>query len=87
MHHLDRFFENIKKGELAQFTFLQPRMNPHINGPPTWQHPDALVSEGEQLIKEIYEALRGSDLWNELAFVVIYDECGGSFFKFFKFLL
>jgi len=79
IQHIDRFFANLKSGKLAQFTWLQPRMNPHITGPPTWQHPDALVSEGERLIKEIYEALRGSEFWNELAFVITYDEPGGFF--------
>lgn len=49
----------------------------HLLGPPTWQHPDALISEGERLIKSIYEALRKSDLWDSLAFLITYDEHGG----------
>jgi len=46
-------------------------------GPPTWQHPSASVSEGERLIKEVYEAIRKSSYWNEVAFIVTYDEHGG----------
>jgi len=46
-------------------------------GSPIWQHPDVFVSEGERLIKDIYEALRGSTLWGSLAFMVTYDEHGG----------
>lgn len=46
-------------------------------GPPTWQHPDALITEGERLIKSIYEALRKSIVWESLAFIITYDEHGG----------
>jgi len=71
-----RFIDNVKKGKLDQVTFLQPRMTSH-NGPPTWQHPDALVSAGEHLYKQIYETLRNSPFWNKLAFIITYDEHGG----------
>jgi len=71
-----KFFDDIKKGDLAQFTVLQPRLTTN-GGPPTWQHPDASVKEGERLYKHVYEALRSSKFWNELAFVLTYDEHGG----------
>lgn len=35
-----------------EFTWLQPRMTTH-EAPPTWQHPDASIREGERLIKEV----------------------------------
>jgi len=73
---LDKFFVDLSAGNLAQFTVLQPRMTSH-EGPPTWQHPDASVSEGERLFKQIYEALRASKLWEELVFIITYDEHGG----------
>lgn len=75
---LDKFFEDVKAGQLAQFTWLQPRMT-SSHGPPTWQHPDASVAEGERLIKQIYEALRTSSAWSSLAFLITYDEHGGFF--------
>jgi hypothetical protein len=37
---------------------------------PTWQHPDALVSLGEELLADVYAALRGDVLWNETLFLV-----------------
>ena len=37
------------------------------------------MSLGEQLIKDVYEALRASTLWNETALIVTYDEHGGFF--------
>jgi phospholipase C len=73
---LDQFYEDLGNGNLAQFTLLQPRMTSR-NGPPTWQHPDASVKEGERLYKAIYEALRASPFWQKLAFIITYDEHGG----------
>lgn len=32
---------------------------------------------GEELIKEVYEAIRADPLWNETLFVITYDEHGG----------
>jgi phospholipase C len=75
---IEEFFENVGKNKsLAQFTFLQPRMSTCSKGPPNWQHPDASVSEGEKLIKRVYETLRGSKFWEETAFILSYDEHGG----------
>jgi phospholipase C len=73
---LEQFFADVSNGSLAQFTFLQPRMT-STYGVPTWQHPDAPVSEGEKLIGEVYGALRKSKFWNQLALIVTYDEHGG----------
>lgn len=40
-------------------------------------HPSHDISEGQRFVKEVYEALRTSPLWNEILFVVVYDEHGG----------
>ncbi|XP_024534533.1 non-specific phospholipase C1 [Selaginella moellendorffii] len=40
-------------------------------------HPSHDVSEGQKLVKEVYEALRSSPQWNEVLFVITYDEHGG----------
>ena len=78
IHELEpNFFDDLKSGNIADFVWLQPRgsvINGHL---PTWQHPDAAVSEGERLIKEIYEAIRASSIWNETLFLITYDEHGG----------
>eukprot|EP01094_Clydonella_sp_ATCC50884_P010436 TRINITY_DN2009_c0_g1_i2.p1 TRINITY_DN2009_c0_g1~~TRINITY_DN2009_c0_g1_i2.p1 ORF type:complete len:375 (+),score=99.36 TRINITY_DN2009_c0_g1_i2:173-1297(+) len=73
---LEQFYSDVGNGSLAAFTFLQPRMT-STKGPPTWQHPDSSVREGERLIKSIYEVLRSSPFWNSSAFIITYDEHGG----------
>jgi len=78
VYEMTDFFTHVKNGDLAQFTVLQPQMTTH-NTLPNWQHPDAPVSEGEKLYKSIYEALRASTLWNDVLFMVTYDEHGGFF--------
>jgi len=78
VHTLDDFFSDVNKGDLPQFSLLQPRMT-SLHGPPTWQHPDASVTEGERLYKKIYETLRNSKFWNNLVFIITYDEHGGFF--------
>ena len=41
------------------------------------QHPLDDVTRGEKLIKDVYEALRKSPLWEQCALIVTYDEHGG----------
>eukprot|EP01079_Euglenida_sp_SAG-EU17-18_P011662 gene11662-2119_t len=72
----DTFFQDVASGDLPDFTWMQPRMTSH-KGVPTWQHPDASVTEGERLIKQIYEALAASPVWNETMLLITYDEHGG----------
>jgi len=43
------------------------------------QHPPGLVSRGENLIKDVYEAVRQSPLWDRSMLIVTYDEHGGFF--------
>jgi phospholipase C len=75
------FFNDVASGNLPEFTWLQPRSGMHGTPshprPPTWQHPDASVIEGEQLIKSVYEAIRAGPKWNETLFIITYDEHGG----------
>lgn len=72
------FFADVAAGNLPDFTWLQPRSAVHgVHKQPTWQHPDAAVSRGEGLIKEIYEALRKGPKWEETLFLITYDEHGG----------
>lgn len=52
------FYTDVAAGNLADFTWLQPRTSTKNGELPTWQHPDASVIEGEKLIKQVYEAIR-----------------------------
>jgi len=41
------------------------------------QHPLCAVSNGEDLLKRVYEALRKSPIWKSSALIILYDEHGG----------
>jgi len=45
----------------------------------TSQHPNDDVTSGERLLKDIYESIRGSPLWEKSLLIITYDEHGGFF--------
>ncbi len=63
----------------ARYVFIEPHYgrvySDYACG--TSQHPLDDVTQGEQLIKDVYEAIRQSPHWNESALVITYDEHGG----------
>lgn len=72
------FYKDLAAGQLPTFTWLQPSMTAEEGSVgPSWQHPDASVTEGERLIKSLYESIRASPKWEETLFVITYDEHGG----------
>lgn len=72
-----RFFDDVKSGNLPTYSFIEPRYFSIPFYPAEDQHPDHPVSAGEYVLKEIYEVLRNSDLWNRTALLITYDEHGG----------
>jgi phospholipase C len=78
-HSYEKFLEDAKAGTLPSFTFLEPNYSDLPGKPATDQHPDHDVGLGDQLIKEIYEAVRNGPLWNESLLLITYDEHGGFF--------
>ncbi len=66
-------------GFSAKYVFIEPHYgrvySDYACG--TSQHPLDDVTRGEELIKEVYEAIRNSPHWNEAALVITYDEHGG----------
>ncbi|ULU27762.1 alkaline phosphatase family protein [Dyella terrae] len=62
-------------GTLAAYTFLEPSWGSSGNS----QHPNYDVALGEQLIHDVYTALRSSPLWNQTLLIVTYDEHGGCY--------
>jgi phospholipase C len=62
-------------GTLANYTFLEPSWSTTGNS----QHPNYNVALGEQLIHDVYEALRTSPNWPQTLFVLTYDEHGGCY--------
>ena len=77
------FYQDCKDNNLPDYCFLEPRYAASSGANPeaaTDQHPDNDVSEGEDLILNVYNAIRSnSDTWNSTLLVIVYDEHGGLF--------
>jgi phospholipase C len=62
-------------GSLASYVFLEPSWSASGNS----QHPNYNVALGEQLIHDVYYALRNGPDWNETLLIITYDEHGGCY--------
>ena len=62
-------------GSLGAYTFLEPSWGSSGNS----QHPNYDVSLGEQLIYDVYYALRNGPAWNQTLLIITYDEHGGCY--------
>jgi phospholipase C len=62
-------------GTLGCYTFLEPSWGSSGNS----QHPNYDVALGEQLIHDVYEALRQGPAWDQTLLIVTYDEHGGCY--------
>lgn len=74
-----QFHKDIAEGALPAFSWVNPRWfaNTTTGQGANDDHPDHDVRLGQELMKEVYEALRASPKWNETLFIVTYDEHGG----------
>jgi phospholipase C len=63
------------KGKLASYTFLEPSWGADGNS----QHPNYNVALGEQLIHDVYYALRNGPAWKQTLLIIVYDEHGGCY--------
>ncbi len=62
-------------GTLPAYTFLEPSWGASGNS----QHPNYNVALGEQLIHDVYYALRNGPAWNQSLLIIVYDEHGGCY--------
>ena len=69
------FQQRAAAGTLAPYTFLEPSWGANGNS----QHPNYDVAQGEQLISDVYRALRTGPGWNETLLIITYDEHGGNY--------
>ncbi|XP_043694343.1 non-specific phospholipase C3-like [Telopea speciosissima] len=77
-HQFDLTFKNAcKEGKLPNYVVVEQRYFDSKILPGNDDHPSHDVSEGQKFIKEVYEALRSSPQWNEILFIITYDEHGG----------
>jgi phospholipase C len=73
---LDEFKEKCQKRELPSYSFLEPNFHgPSQND----QHPPSDIRAGEQLIADIYNAVKDSPAFAETLLVITYDEHGGCY--------
>jgi phospholipase C len=80
-HPFHHFHEDVAKGDLQPYSFLEPRYFPNLEkvALPNDQHPPHNVLVGEQLIAQVYNILRASALWTKTLLIVIWDEHGGCY--------
>jgi phospholipase C len=74
-----QFHTDLENGELATYTFIEPRYLDFFEWKANDQHASHNVKLGEYLIAEVYDTLRASPLWEKALLVVLYDEHGGFF--------
>ncbi len=72
--NLSQFYIDAKAGNLTSLSFLNPSC---CGVGTTSMHPAGLISDGEALIKAVYEALRASPQWDSTLFILTFDETGG----------
>jgi phospholipase C len=73
---LDNFKKRCKTGDLPSYSFLEPNYGGDYQND---QHPPADIRPGEQLIADIYNAIKTSKAFNETLFIITYDEHGGCY--------
>lgn len=73
--HFRDFQARAKAGTLPEYVFLEPDFGATGNS----QHPNYDVALGEQLIHDVYYALRNGPDWNDTLLLITYDEHGGNY--------
>jgi phospholipase C len=76
-HHFSAFKRHAAEGTLPNYVFIDPRYFDIPGAPANDDHPSHDVSEGQRLMKEVYEAIRNSPQWEESLLIITYDEHGG----------
>ena len=76
-----QFLADAHTGSLPSYSFIEPRYFTELasNFAANDQHPPHNVLYGEQLIAQVYNALRSSPCWERTLFVITYDEHGGCY--------
>jgi phospholipase C len=79
IHHYSTFASDLAESRFPHnYVFIEPSydvLNEYRNS--TSQHPLTDVTLGENLIKETYEALRKSAIWETSVLIITWDEHGG----------
>lgn len=73
--HFRDFQAKAAAGTLPAYTFLEPSFGSSGNS----QHPNYDVALGEQLIHDVYYALKNGQGWDDTLLLITYDEHGGNY--------
>jgi phospholipase C len=73
--HFRDFQQRCAEGTLPEYTFLEPSWSADGNS----QHPNYDVSLGDQLMHDVYCAVRNGPGWNDTLLIITYDEHGGNY--------
>jgi phospholipase C len=69
---------DVQKDALSHYSFICPRYNNAKEGHGNSQHAPEDARYGDNLIADVYEALRSNDaVWAKTVLIVLYDEHGG----------
>jgi phospholipase C len=79
---LDQFKDDVRRGELPVFSFLEPiwiQGGGGSYGPATSYHPHGGggTVPGEMALNELYETLKAGPNWTETLLIITFDEHGG----------
>jgi phospholipase C len=76
-----QFLADAHTGSLPNYSFIEPRYfsDLFLNRIPNDEHPPHNVIYGEQLIAQVYNAVRSSPCWKTTLLIITYDEHGGCF--------
>lgn len=72
-----KFKLHAKLGRLPNYAVIEQRYFDVNLFPANDDHPSHDVARGQQFVKEVYEILRASPQWKEMALLITYDEHGG----------
>ncbi|PSS09482.1 Non-specific phospholipase [Actinidia chinensis var. chinensis] len=72
-----KFKLHAKKGKLPNYVVVEQRYFDVELSPANDDHPSHDVALGQRFVKEVYETLRASPQWKEMALLITYDEHGG----------
>ncbi len=73
---LNDFYKYCKKGNLPSYSFLEPVLG---GDDQCDQHPPQDIGPGEQLIADVYNAVKHSPAFEETLLIITYDEHGGCY--------
>ena len=73
----DAFVRDCRDGRLPQYSFIEPRYFNEGSDRANDQHPIHGVVLGDQLIADVYEAMRASPNWETSLLLITWDEHGG----------